>query len=318
MKIMTIGELLVDLTQTGINENGIPQYSANPGGAPANVAVAASLMGAESAFVGRVGDDAFGKMLAQTLSSKNIDISHLSFDDEHPTTLAIVSLDDKGDRSFSFYRKGGADTFLSKCNADASFIEKFDIIHFGSVSLTDEPSASAIKHTVETAKAMGKIVSYDPNYRPLLWSDEAVAVAKMCALLKNIDIIKVSDEEALLLTGEGDIKSAAKSLLDEGIGIILVTLGENGAYYLTKYAEGFCPAYTGKVADTNGAGDTFLGTFLTSVDDLDALIKNKDGSLQKAVSFACAAAGLSTRKSGAIPSMPTKNEVADFILHYGK
>ncbi|MCQ2480151.1 MAG: carbohydrate kinase [Clostridia bacterium] len=315
MKIMTIGELLVDLTQTGVNENGIPQYSANPGGAPANVAVAASLMGAGTAFVGRVGDDAFGKMLAETLISKNIDISHLVFDNEHPTTLAIVSLDSRGERSFSFYRKDSADVNLSKNDADTPFIEKFDIIHFGSVSLTDEPSASAIKHTVETAKSMGKIVSYDPNYRPLLWTDEALAVAKMRALLKNIDIIKVSDEEALLLTGEDNIKSAAKSLLDEGISVVLVTLGEKGAYYLTKYTDGFCPAYTGKVADTNGAGDTFLGTFLTFADDFDSLIKNKDGSLQKAVNFACAAAGLSTRKSGAIPSMPTKTEVEEFILH---
>lgn len=315
MKIMTIGELLVDLTQTSINENGIPQYSANPGGAPANVAVAASLMGADTAFVGRVGDDAFGKMLAETLLSKNIDISHLHFDKQHPTTLAIVSLDNSGERSFSFYRKDSADTKLTKNDADATFIEKFDIIHFGSVSLTDEPSASAIKHTVETAKAMGKIVSYDPNYRPLLWSDEVLAVAKMRALLKNIDIIKVSDEEALMLTGEDNIESAAKSLLNEGIGIVLVTLGEKGAYYLTEYAHGSCPAFTGNVADTNGAGDTFLGTFLTCVEDFDALKKNENGSLQKAVNFACAAAGLSTRKSGAIPSMPAKSEVEDFILH---
>lgn len=315
MKIMTIGELLVDLTQTGVNENGIPQYSANPGGAPANVAVAASLMGAETAFVGRVGDDAFGKMLAQTLSSKNIDISHLVFDEQHPTTLAIVSLDDRGERSFSFYRKDGADTKLTTNDADATFIEKFDIIHFGSVSLTDEPSASAIEHTVKSAKKLGKIVSYDPNYRPLLWSDEAVATAKMRALLKFIDIIKVSDEEALMLTGEGNIKSAAKSLLNEGIGIVLVTLGEKGAYYLTEYAEGSCPAFTGEVADTNGAGDTFLGTFLTCVENFDALKRNENGSLSSAVRFACGSAGLSTRKSGAIPSMPAKSEVEDFILH---
>ncbi len=318
MKIVSIGELLVDLTQTGINENGIPQYSANPGGAPANVAVAASLMGAESAFIGRVGEDSFGKMLAETLISKNVDISALSFDKTAPTTLAVVSVDGRGERSFSFYRDNSADVKLTENDADTRFIEKFRCLHFGSVSLTDEPSASAVEYAVKQAKEIGLLVSYDPNYRPLLWKSKEQAVEKMRSLLKFVDIIKVSDDEALLLTGENNIELAAKNLLDCGIGIVLVTLGEKGAYYLTEYASGYCEAFTGDVADTNGAGDTFTGTFLALAEDFDALKRNENGVLYDTVRFSCAAAGLSTRRSGAIPAMPAKEETEQFILRYGK
>lgn len=318
MKIVTIGELLVDLTQTGIDENGIPQYSANPGGAPANAAVAASLMGAEAAFIGKVGADSFGMMLADTLKSKNVDVCGLIQDKLNPTTLAVVSLDEKGERSFSFYRKDGADVMLTADEINTKLIDECDILHFGSVSLTDEPSASAVRFAVEYAKNAGRVISYDPNYRPLLWNDKSRAVAEMRSLLKFVDIIKVSDEETILLTGENDIESAAKSLHGEGTGIVLVTLGEKGAYYLTDNAQGYVPAFTGTVADTNGAGDTFLGTFLTYAEDYSALLKNENGLLTEAVTFACAAAGLSTRKSGAIPSMPTKTEVEEFISHYRK
>lgn len=318
MKIVSIGELLVDLTQTGINKNGIPQYSANPGGAPANVAVAASLTGAEAAFIGRVGDDSFGRMLAETLISKKVDISALSFDKTAPTTLAVVSVDGSGERGFSFYRDNSADVNLSKNDVNACFIEKFRCLHFGSVSLTDEPSSSAVEYAVRQAKEHGLLVSYDPNYRPLLWKSKEHAIERMRDLLKFVDIIKVSDDEALLLTGESDIESAAKELLDCGIGIILVTLGEKGAYYLTEYTSGYCEAFTGEVADTNGAGDTFTGTFLALAEDFDALKRNENGVLYDTVRFSCAAAGLSTRRSGAIPAMPTKEETEKFILRYEK
>lgn len=318
MNIVSIGELLVDLTQTGTDKNGIPQYAANPGGAPANVAVAASLMGAKTAFIGKVGCDSFGMMLSETLKSKNVDTSGLILDKSAPTTLAAVSLDSDGERSFSFYRKNTADIKLATDEVDYSLIDKCDILHFGSVSLTDEPSAGAVASAVEYAKTNGKIVSYDPNYRPLLWNDKTAAVAKMRELLKFVDIIKVSDDEAVLLTGEADIKAAAKKLLGEGIGIVLVTLGEKGAYFLTEFCEGYHDGFTGETADTNGAGDTFFGTFLSQVSDYQSLKENRGGVLDEAVRFSCAAAGLSTRKSGAIPSMPSKEETVEFIAHYGK
>ncbi|MBQ8783306.1 MAG: carbohydrate kinase [Clostridia bacterium] len=312
MKIVTMGELLIDLTQTG-ECGGIPQYAANPGGAPANVAVAASLMGSETAFIGKVGNDSFGNMLVKTLKDKNVDISGIVKSDEFKTTLAVVSLDSRGERSFSFYRKNCADVNLTPDEIDIGLINSADILHFGSVSLTDEPSFSATQSVVKSAKAGGAIITYDPNYRPLLWNGETEAVAKMRCLLKFVDIIKVSEEELTLLTGEDDLSKGAEALLNEGVKIVLVTRGEKGAFYKTRSCYGEVGANEVSVADTNGAGDTFFGAFLSCLDSLENFEKNLNGCLLNAVKFACVAAEISVTRSGAIPAMPTKKEVEKAI-----
>ncbi len=315
MKIVTIGELLVDLTQTGEIE-GIPQYAANPGGAPANVAVVASLMGSETAFIGKVGNDSFGEMLIKTLKDKNVDVSGIVKSDDYKTTVAVVSVDERGERSFSFYRKNCADVNLTKNEINFEKVKSADIFHFGSVSLTDEPCFSAVCYAVEYARSNGAIITYDPNYRPLLWADKAEALAKMRYLLKFVDIIKVSDEELTLLTGEADAEKGAEKLLDQGIRIVVVTLGENGAYYKTHYCSGSVSAYRGRLADTNGAGDTFFGAFLSKVDNIESFVKNADGLLEAAVDFGCAAAGISVTRSGAIPAMPDKKQVDEFLKKF--
>ncbi len=308
MKIVTIGELLVDLTQTGECDS-VMQYAANPGGAPANVAVAASLMGSHTAFIGKVGNDAFGKMLIKTLEDKKVDVSAVVMSDEFKTTLAVVSLDNGGERSFSFYRKNCADINLDENELDYDMINSADIFHFGSVSLTDEPCFSAVSTAVMSAKQNGAIITYDPNYRPLLWDDKTEAVAKMRCLLKFVDIIKVSDEELYLITGETDVEIGAQKLLSEGVKIVVVTLGEKGAFFKTESDSGYCEALKVTVADTNGAGDTFFGAFLSKIDSLENFVTNKNNCLREAVDFACVAAGISVSSSGAIPSMPTKNQV---------
>lgn len=315
MKIVTIGELLVDLTQTGEN-NKVPQYSANPGGAPANVAVAAALMGAQTAFIGKVGNDSFGHMLVDTLKSKNVDTQGVILSNEYKTTLAVVSVDCKGERSFSFYRKNCADVNLTADELPLNLIETADVFHFGSVSLTDEPCATATETAVKTAKSSGAVITYDPNYRPLLWNSESQAKAEMRHLLKYVDIIKVSDEELFLLTDKTDLSSGADDLLALGIKIVIVTLGEKGAYFKTPFSQGKVDAFVGDVADTNGAGDTFFGTFLAQIKNFEETVKNSNNTLYNAVKFACAAAGLSTTKSGAIPAMPTRKETEDFILNH--
>ena len=238
MKIVSIGEILIDLTQKGFDENGVPVYEANPGGAPANVAVAASLMGADSAFIGKAGNDALGKMLKDTLISKNVDVSGLKIEDKLNTTLALVSVDEKGDRSFSFYRDKTADVSLTKEDVPQELIQNADILHFGSVSLTDEPSASATAFAVESASKLGKVISYDPNFRPLLWKDKDVAIIKMKSLLKFVDIIKVSEEELELLSGKSDLNDGADELIKQGISFVIVTLGEKGAFYKTQNYSG--------------------------------------------------------------------------------
>lgn len=315
MRIVTIGEILIDLTQKGSDENGIPIYAANPGGAPANVAVAASLMGADCAFIGKAGDDALGNMLANTLKSKNVDITGLKLDKALSTTLALVSLDEEGERSFSFYRDKTADVSLCKEDVLINLIENADILHFGSVSLTDEPAASATEFAVKKAYEEGKIISYDPNYRPLLWKDKNVALAKMRSLLKFVDIIKLSEEELYLLSEKTDLETGADSLLNLGISIVIVTLGEKGAFYKCKAFSGTENAFLGKVADTNGAGDTFFGTLLSQIENLSDILKSKEKTA-KIIRFACAAAGLSTTRSGAIPAMPTYDETLRFMKKY--
>ncbi len=311
MKIVTIGELLVDLTQIGV-ENGIPQYCANPGGAPANVAVSARLMGANTAFIGKVGDDSFGKMLSNTLESKGVDVSGVVFSKELKTTVAVVSVDENGERSFSFYRNGCADINLTKEELPRELIKSADIFHFGSVSLTDEPCAEAIFEAVMLAKESGAIITYDPNYRPLLWQDKNTATAKMRGLLKFVDIIKVSDDELELLTDTDSLDAGADVLLSQGIKIVIVTLGVKGAFFKTEKFKGNVPAFKTEVVDTNGAGDTFFGAFLSQITDFELMCKDRD-NIYNAVKFSCGAAGYSTTKSGAIPAMPTKKEALAFI-----
>ena len=174
--ITTVGEILIDLTQTGISDNGIPIYTANPGGAPANVAVAASKLGVKTAFIGKVGNDSFGKFLCDTLKKYNVSTDGVITDKSANTTLAVVSVNENGERSFAFYRKNSADTLLSEYEIIDLHLSNTHILHFGSVSLTAEPSRTATISAVKRAKSFGAVISYDPNYRESLWSslDEAV------------------------------------------------------------------------------------------------------------------------------------------------
>ena len=169
MRIVTIGEILIDLTQTGFNAQNIPVYAANPGGAPANVAVAAARLGADTAFVGMVGEDGFGTYLAQVLEENGVNTQGLRTA-PGATTLAVVSVNGQGERSFQFMR--GADAQLTAEQVDESLIAQAGILHFGSVSLTADPARSATLYAVERAKEQGVTVSYDPNYRAALWGSQ--------------------------------------------------------------------------------------------------------------------------------------------------
>ena len=200
MKITAIGEILVDMTQTQIDANGIPHFAANPGGAPANVAVAAAKLGVESAFVGCIGEDAFGTLLHDTLVQYNVNIDGLQVTPLTNTTLAVVTVDATGERSFSFYRKPGADTRIDAAKAIEA-VKGTGILHFGSVSLTDPSCRDTIVNTVSAAKRDGAIITYDPNYRAVLWQNEDAAMLQMRAVLPLCNIVKISDEETMLLCG---------------------------------------------------------------------------------------------------------------------
>ena len=334
--IISLGEVLIDLTQTGTDEGGISQFAAYPGGAPANVAVAAARLGANTGFIGKVGRDSFGLELRKTLEREGVDTSGLFETDESPTTLAIVHVDESGERSFAFYRQPGADTCLTaeeaagRIEAAADFGADPDgsgadpgadgkaplkILHFGSLSLTDEPSRTAALAAVARAKEKGVLICYDPNFRPALWSSEEKAVLRMKEPLEQVDIIKVSDEEMVMLTGTEDLEEGTRSLAAPGITLVMVTLGSEGVFYRYKDYCGKIPGVHVKVADTNGAGDTFLGAMLMQIvrriqepaDFMDLSEEELIGFL----SFANRAAAKTCSRSGAIPAMPTIEELAE-------
>ena len=309
--ITAIGEILIDLTQSGLTEQGIPRFDANPGGAPANLAVAASRLGAKTAFIGRVGRDSYGGFLRRTLEQNRVDVTGLSVDPTQHTTLAIVSLDERGERSFSFYRDPSADVNLRFEDVPAELLENTCVLHFGSVSLTAEPSRSATLRAVQTAKAHGVLISYDPNYRASLWPDEETAVRQMRDPLPLVDILKISDEELPLLTGLTDPERGSARLAEKGIRLILVTLGANGAFYRFGGRIGHVPGVRVTVGDTNGAGDTFFGAALSQLVRLKSLDTLMEEELERILRFANRAASITTSRHGAIPAMPTLEEIAE-------
>ncbi len=307
--ILTVGEILIDLTQSATTEQGIPRFDANPGGAPANLAVAASRLGAKTAFIGKVGVDSFGAFLRDCLTENGVDVTGLVTDPVQHTTLAVVALDAAGERNFSFYRDPSADVNLSVQDISPEQLKSTRILHFGSVSLTAEPARGATLYAAKTAKELGATISYDPNYRASLWPDQETAVARMLEPLEMVDILKVSDEELPLLTGTDDLETGTAILAKKGITLIFVTLGPNGAFYRFNGRTGRVQGVPCKVGDTNGAGDTFFGAALSQLVKHGSLKDITVTELERIIAFANKAASLTTSRHGAIPAMPTLEEV---------
>ncbi|MEF2883920.1 MAG: carbohydrate kinase [Ruminococcus sp.] len=311
--LVTIGEILIDLTYSG-RDKGVPVYTANPGGAPANVAVAAARLGADAAFIGKVGRDYYGDFLRATLTENGVDISGMLVDNDAPTTLAVVSVSETGERSFSFYRRNCADTLLSSEEISTELLGNTRFLHFGSVSLTDDPARTATLFAAQKAKELGAVVTYDPNYRANLWNSEEEAVERMKSVLGFVDILKISDEELPLLTGTDDPVEGTRQLSDTyGISLILLTLGPDGAFYRRGEETGKAEGFKVKVADTNGAGDTFFGSFLSRMIALGIYRPEQLTSeqLYESVRTANLAASLTTSRHGAIPAMPDLKELED-------
>lgn len=314
--IVALGECLIDFTPAGIDCDGMPLYRENPGGAPANVLAMASILGSSTSFIGKVGKDAFGSFLRSELEAAGLDCSCLISDAEHPTTLAFVSLDETGNRSFSFYRNRSADVMLVP--GDLGNIPEARIFHFGSVSMTDEPARSTTVKIMMMYKKNGSIISYDPNYRPLLWKDEKTAVSVMKSVIPSCDIVKVSDEEMSLISGTDAIQEGARRIMAMGPSVVVVTCGSKGSFIIADSCFGFFHAFDVKTIDTTGAGDSFLGSFLYfllqhGIDTPEMLRKAGEDELRDAMVFANAAGSLATMKYGAIPSMPSRAEIENCI-----
>lgn len=296
--VTAIGELLIDFVPDGKDSIGDVRLIRKAGGAPLNLLATVACLGLKTACVGKVGKDILGDFLLETVNGLGIDGRAIRVDGEHNTTLAFVELDENGDRKFSFYRSFGADRFIYKEDVDLNLIAESKVFHFGSLSLTDEPSASATEYAVRVAKENGCIVTYDPNFRAPLWKSSSFAVTQMKKLLEYVDIIKLSVDELEMLGGIENLKV-------NGIKLILVTDGANGSMLNFKEQSVWVPALKTNTVDTTGAGDIFFGSFIAEFIKSEKSI----GELTfedavKFVRYATEVAGKSTEKHGAIASIP--------------
>ena len=231
--VIALGELLIDFTENGVSGQGNPLLEANPGGAPCNVLAMLQKLGKRTAFLGKVGADSFGEMLRERAAGLGIDVSGLVTDPHVPTTLAFVHTAPDGDRSFSFYRDPGADVMLAPEDVDEEKICRARIFHFGSLSMTAEPALSATRKAVKSARAAGVRISFDPNYRPLLWDSEDLARERIAWGLAHCDILKISDDEIALMTGCTDVEEGAARLQAEyAIPLVFATMGKDGSLAL--------------------------------------------------------------------------------------
>ena len=308
-EFLTFGELLIDFTPSG-ELGGQKLFMQNAGGAVANVAVAMARFGVSSGFTGMVGNDAFGHYLKDVLNDKGVDTSGLMVSDVYNTTLAFVHLFSNGDRDFSFYRKPGADIMYSSDMVDEDAIRKARVFHFGSLSLTDEPARSATMRMLQIAKDAGVVVSYDPNYRAPLWSDEKTAKEMMLEGMTYADILKISDNEIDFLFGEMPYEQAAQMLLSRGIKLVFITMGSEGAIYAHRAGVGRAAPFAAQAVDATGAGDCFTGgvlsQFMQSGKSLAELTLNDIAGFAR---FANAAASICVEGKGGIPSIPSLKKV---------
>lgn len=312
---VAIGELLIDFTCASVDAEGYPTMSAHPGGAPANYLAALSKFGAKTAMLAKVGNDAFGRLLQNTLDSVGIDARGLVVDDDYFTTLAFVTLDGHGDREFSFARKPGADTQLAECELEYGLIDDARLFHFGTLSLTTEPARSAALAAVAYARNKGKLISFDPNLRPPLWDDLDEAKRWMLWGLEQADVVKISDEEVSFLFAV-DREHAAQYIVERyGAKLCFVTCGAEGCYYATAQLSGYAPTLAGmNVVDTTGAGDIFGGSAAFALLKMGgAPEKLSTAQLAAIAAFATAAAGLSTTRHGGISSVPEYSSVLEYM-----
>ena len=312
--VIALGELLIDFTQNGLSEQGNGLFEANPGGAPCNVLSMLNNLGKKTSFIGKVGNDQFGKTLKKALEELGIGTENLLMDNEVHTTLALVHTFADGDRDFSFYRNPGADMMLTVDELNLDLVRDTRIFHFGTLSMTHDGIRATTKKAVETAKEAGALISFDPNLREPLWDSLDNAKEQVRWGLGKCDVLKISDNEIQWLTGEEDFTAGVKKIREDfPIPLILVSMGRDGsrAYYGDHYVE-VAPFLQENTIETTGAGDTFCACVLNYVleNGLEALT---DEQLKEMLTFANAAASIITTRKGALRVMPTREEVLDFL-----
>ena len=310
--VVALGELLIDFASKSVDANGYPTMAANPGGAPGNFLAALNAYGKKTAFLGKVGDDTFGRLLLGTMSQAGIGTDGIIVDPDVFTTLAFVTFDSQGDRSFSFARKPGADTRLTWDEVDKTIIDRAKVFHFGTLSLTDEPVRTTTQKCVAYAKAQGKLITCDPNLRKPLWRTEEEAKQQILWSLKQADVVKISDDEVDFLWGCTPEEGAYKLIREFGVSLAMVTLGPDGCLLKTANASCHVPGPKVKPIDTTGAGDIFGGSAVSRLLELNKeVVQLTEEDLNYIGRFATTAASLSTEFVGGIPSIQDKKNVLE-------
>jgi len=314
LDVVCIGEALIDFVseKKNVSLENTPGFLKAAGGAPANVSVGLARLGRRVAFIGKVGNDCFGRFLANTLGDNGVDISNLLFDKKYKTRLAFVSLSEEGERVFEFYGESSADTKIKKDEIDASLIKRSKILHFGSISLISNPSRDATLMALGIAKDNNVLVSFDPNLRLSLWRNQNSARQKIKEAIKLADIVKMNKEELEFITESRDIRTGAKYILEKGVKLLVITLGKEGCLFFSDKTEGKEDGFDVEARDTTGAGDGFVAGMLTKISEIsyDSIT---DRGLHRIFRFANAVAALTVTKYGAIPALPYKDEVASFL-----
>jgi fructokinase len=316
MEIVTLGEMLIDMfpSQIGLNLVKVPAFHPKPGGAPANVAVAAARLGKKSAFIGKVGSDAFGHFLVDTLAQEGVETRGMHLDLEARTTMAFIALPDEHTAEFLFYRNPGADMLLNIDELDRDLLQQTRAFHFGSISLISEPSRSATIEAARMAHDGGALISLDVNYRHSLWSaaDNPVVIIK--EMIRKVDLVKVNEAELLFLTDSEDLVTGSRILLESGPELCVVTLGAEGSYFNTLAGDGRIPPFLVKTIDSVGCGDAFtaglLSRLVSTTNWRDQLTPAR---LSKILRYANAVGALTAQKQGVIPALPTATEVETFL-----
>ncbi|MBO8138170.1 MAG: carbohydrate kinase [Desulfotomaculum sp.] len=319
--VVAIGEALIDFIPTipGKGLANTPAFEKRPGGAPANVAVGVSRLGGKSGFIGKLGRDEFGEFLKKTLEENGVDLSAVVFTSEAKTGLAFVTLKENGEREFIFYRRPCADILLEPAEINKAFISSSSIFHFGTVSLIEQPAASATYHAVSMARKAGKLISLDVNLREPLWPSLETARKEIMKSLQLAHLVKVSEEELYFITEiKENIDAAAENILKMGPSVVLVTLGAGGCYIKTRKYGIKVMGFEVKAVDTTGAGDAFTAGILTrlveenvtSPQELETVSQEKMVDLCR---FANAAGALTCTKKGAISALPARTDVEDAL-----
>jgi len=322
--IVTLGEVLIDMfpAEVGRPLVEVSAFHPKPGGAPANVAVAARRHGAEAAFIGKVGDDLFGQHLVDVLRAEGVETRGVRVAEDARTTMAIIAMPDENTAEFVFYRNPGADELLRADELDTGLLAGTRAFHFGSLSLTGEPSRTATVEAVRLARAGGALISYDVNYRPALWPGPEVSIEAARAMLRQVDLVKVNEVELALLAGAQAEDTArpetmaalAAALRAEGPALVVVTLGPRGSFFYTDAGWGHVEPFAVETVDATGCGDAFIAGLLvrlTSADDWREMLT--PDHLHDALRYANAVGALTATRQGVIPALPRAAEVEAFL-----